>query len=210
MVSLICEWFDYQGKSQGSSFQILENWGYFLVAKILHESKEMAFWVFGLKRVAWPERLVFLVDVFQNFQVEAESEQNLPGEDALLALIDLHSHLLSESLAVVLQNGFMVTMLSREWVRCQTLPAGDMTVACLVTSSSVYIGWPSWTTSWPPLSFVLNLPFQHPLGLYELFHFLATAWLTVFDCVKISFSHPSSSGSSRGFLNQCSGCGWAP
>lgn len=80
----------------------------------MHESKEMAFWVSGLKRVAWPERLVFLVDVFQNFQVEAESEQNLPGEDALLALIDLHSHLLSESLAVVLQNGFMVTMLSRE------------------------------------------------------------------------------------------------
>lgn len=59
----------------------------------------MAFWVSGLKRVAWPKRLVFLVDVSQNSQVEAESEQNLPGEDAFLALFGLHGHLLPESLA---------------------------------------------------------------------------------------------------------------
>lgn len=64
--------------------------------------------------MAWPERLVFNVDVSQNSQLEAESEQNLPGEDALLTPIDLHGYLLPESLAAVLQNGFMVTMLGRE------------------------------------------------------------------------------------------------
>lgn len=61
-----------------------------------------------------PERLVFSVDVSQNSQVEAESEQNLPGEDALLALIDLHDCHLPDSLAAVLQSGFMVDMLGRE------------------------------------------------------------------------------------------------
>ncbi|CAO2597449.1 Taste receptor type 2 member 134 [Lemmus lemmus] len=36
-----------------------------------------------------------------------------------------------QSLAAMLQNGFMVTVLGREWVQSQAVPAGDMIVACL-------------------------------------------------------------------------------
>ena len=39
-----------------------------------------------------------------------------------------------ESLAAMLQDGFIVTVLSRELVRCQVLPAGDTIVACLAAS----------------------------------------------------------------------------
>ena len=60
-----------------------------LVALLLPESKERAS-EFGLNRVAWPERLCFPVDVPG---VEAESEQSLPGENALLAHVDIQGHL---------------------------------------------------------------------------------------------------------------------
>ena len=39
-----------------------------------------------------------------------------------------------ESLVAVLQNGFIVTVLSGEWVRNRMLPAGDTIVACLAAS----------------------------------------------------------------------------
>ena len=60
-----------------------------LVALLLPESKERAS-EFSLNRVAWPEKLCFPVDVPE---VEAESEQSLPGEDARLAYVDLQGHL---------------------------------------------------------------------------------------------------------------------
>ena len=39
-----------------------------------------------------------------------------------------------ESLAAMLQDGFIVTVLSRECVRCWALPAGDTIMACLAAS----------------------------------------------------------------------------
>ncbi|VFV46008.1 taste receptor type 2 member [Lynx pardinus] len=48
-----------------------------------------------------------------------------------------------ESLAAVLQNGFVVTVLGREWVRCRMLPASDVIVASLATSRFCLHGWPS-------------------------------------------------------------------
>uniref|UniRef100_A0A8C9JDZ9 Taste receptor type 2 n=1 Tax=Panthera tigris altaica TaxID=74533 RepID=A0A8C9JDZ9_PANTA len=75
-----------------------------------------------------------------------------------------------ESLAEMLQNGFMVTVLGREWVRCRLLPASDMIVASLAASRFCLHGI-----------------------LWSFFNTLSswlTAWLAVF-CVKTSiFSHP--------------------
>uniref|UniRef100_A0A8C4LRB4 Taste receptor type 2 n=1 Tax=Equus asinus TaxID=9793 RepID=A0A8C4LRB4_EQUAS len=39
-----------------------------------------------------------------------------------------------ETLATMLQNGFIVAVLGREWVRCCTLPSGDIMVSCLAAS----------------------------------------------------------------------------
>lgn len=40
-----------------------------------------------------------------------------------------------ELLAAMLQNGFIVTVLIREWVQCQTLLAGDMIAAASLAAS---------------------------------------------------------------------------
>ncbi|XP_003475356.3 taste receptor type 2 member 143-like [Cavia porcellus] len=96
------------------------------------------------------------------------------------------------SLAAVLQNGFMVTFLGREWLRCGTLPAGDMMVACLVTSRLCLHG----------ISILNNLVnffgFCYRTRYLDIFWdfvntltFWLTAWLSVFYCLKIStFAHP--------------------
>ncbi|XP_039328561.2 taste receptor type 2 member 62-like [Saimiri boliviensis] len=97
-----------------------------------------------------------------------------------------------ESLAAMLQNGFLVTMLGREWVRCRTLPASDMIVAGLTASRFCLHG----------LAMVNNLlaslDFWHAFTclniFWDLFNALTswfTALLAAFYCVKISsFSHP--------------------
>lgn len=48
-----------------------------------------------------------------------------------------------ESLAAMLQNGFVVTVLGREWVRCRMLPVSDVIVASLAASRFCLHGWPS-------------------------------------------------------------------
>uniref|UniRef100_A0A8C2UPL2 Taste receptor type 2 n=1 Tax=Chinchilla lanigera TaxID=34839 RepID=A0A8C2UPL2_CHILA len=96
------------------------------------------------------------------------------------------------SLAAVLQNGLMVTLLGREWLRCGTLPAGDMIVACLVTSRLCLHGISILN------NFVNFFDFCYKaktLGiLWDFINTLTlwlTAWLSVFYCAKIStFSHP--------------------
>ena len=59
-----------------------------------------------------------------------------------------------ESLAPMLENGFIVTMLSGEWAPSQTLPTGDMIVACLAASRFCLHEMALLDTSWPPLAFV--------------------------------------------------------
>ncbi|XP_025874147.1 taste receptor type 2 member 143 [Vulpes vulpes] len=97
-----------------------------------------------------------------------------------------------ESLAAMLQNGFMVTVLGREWVRRRTLPAGDMIVASLAASRFCLHG----------VAILNNLliffGFYFVRDYYNtLWHFVntltlwLTAWLAVFYCVKVAvFSHP--------------------
>ncbi|XP_031229238.1 taste receptor type 2 member 134 [Mastomys coucha] len=97
-----------------------------------------------------------------------------------------------QSLAALLQNGFMATVLGREWVRSQGLPAGDMIMACLAASRFCLHG----------ISIVNNfLTFAMLFTLKNYFfilwdfintvNFWFTTWLAIFYCVKISsFSHP--------------------
>lgn len=97
-----------------------------------------------------------------------------------------------ESLAAMLQNGFMVTVLGREWVRGQTLPAGDMIVTCLAASRFCLHGTSILS------NFLASFKFCYHVGYISiLWNFLntlsvwLTAWLAIFYCVKISsFSHP--------------------
>ncbi|XP_021011550.1 taste receptor type 2 member 134 [Mus caroli] len=97
-----------------------------------------------------------------------------------------------QSLAALLQNGFMVTVLSREWVRSQGLPAGDMIMACLAASRFCLHG----------IAFLNNFLASAMLWTIKNYfsilwdfintvNFWFTAWLSIFYCVKISsFSHP--------------------
>uniref|UniRef100_A0A7N5JMK1 Taste receptor type 2 n=1 Tax=Ailuropoda melanoleuca TaxID=9646 RepID=A0A7N5JMK1_AILME len=92
----------------------------------------------------------------------------MPSSPALIFMVIFFL----ESLAAMLQNGFVVTVLGMEWVRRRMLPAGDMIVASLAASRFCLHGVTPWNfintlTSW------------------------LTAWLAIFYCVKIAlFSHP--------------------
>ncbi|XP_006887316.1 PREDICTED: taste receptor type 2 member 134-like [Elephantulus edwardii] len=98
-----------------------------------------------------------------------------------------------ESLAAILQNGFMVAVLGHGWLRGRVMPAGDMIVTCL---AACRLGLHS--------TAVMN----NLLVIFQLYHreyffgilwdfsntltFWLTAWLSSFYCVKIaSFSHPT-------------------
>uniref|UniRef100_A0A8D2B9X4 Taste receptor type 2 n=1 Tax=Sciurus vulgaris TaxID=55149 RepID=A0A8D2B9X4_SCIVU len=96
-----------------------------------------------------------------------------------------------ESLAAMLQNGFVVTVLGREWVRCQGLPASDMIVTCLAASRFCLHGIGILN------NFLAFFEFCYQVNYVAFFwNFLnnftvwLTAWLAIFYCVKISsFSH---------------------
>ncbi|XP_005326762.2 taste receptor type 2 member 41 [Ictidomys tridecemlineatus] len=97
-----------------------------------------------------------------------------------------------ESLAAMLQNGFVITVLGREWVRCQALSAGDMIVTSLAVSRFCLHGMGILN------NFLASFKFCYHIGYLNIFwNFLnslsvwLTSWLAVFYCVKISsFSHP--------------------
>ncbi|XP_062050811.1 taste receptor type 2 member 143-like [Lepus europaeus] len=97
-----------------------------------------------------------------------------------------------ESLVSVLQNGFMVVTLGREWVRCRALPTGEMIVACLAASRLCLhmVGTLN--------NFLATFGFSHACLFFSIFWdffnfltFWLTAGLALLYCVKISsFSHP--------------------
>lgn len=85
-----------------------------LAAKLLHESQERAFWISDLKRVAWPERLFFPVNVSHHSGIEAESEQNLLEKMPFSPMVVFKATVFLESWAAVCPNGFLVAVLRRE------------------------------------------------------------------------------------------------
>ncbi|KAL0618312.1 Taste receptor type 2 member 62 [Plecturocebus cupreus] len=97
-----------------------------------------------------------------------------------------------ESLAAMLQNGFLVTVLGREWVRCRTLPASDMIVVCLAASRFCLHGLAMANNLLVSLGFWCTVVYLNIF--WDLFNALTswfTALLAAFYCVKISsFSHP--------------------
>ncbi|KAM6167069.1 taste receptor type 2 member 143-like [Erethizon dorsatum] len=96
------------------------------------------------------------------------------------------------SLAAMLQNGFMVILLGRERLRCGTLPAGDMIVACLATSRLCLHGISILSNFANSFAFCYKANYLGILwDFVNTLTFWLTAWLSVFYCVKIStFSHP--------------------
>ncbi|XP_017750754.1 PREDICTED: taste receptor type 2 member 62 [Rhinopithecus bieti] len=98
-----------------------------------------------------------------------------------------------ESLAAMVQNGFLVTVLGREWVRCRTLSTSDMIVACLAASRFCLHGVAMANNFLASLDFWRTAPYVNTF--WDLFNALTlwfTALLAAFYCVKISsFSHPT-------------------
>ncbi|XP_058391106.1 taste receptor type 2 member 143-like [Diceros bicornis minor] len=96
-----------------------------------------------------------------------------------------------ESFTAMLQNVFMVAVLGRKWVRCHTLPAGDMIVACLASSRFCLHGMALLNNLLVSINFSsIVYYFNIPWEFINILTYWLTAWLAVFYCVKISsFSH---------------------
>ncbi|XP_034352741.1 taste receptor type 2 member 134-like [Arvicanthis niloticus] len=97
-----------------------------------------------------------------------------------------------QSLAALLQNGFMATVLGRKWLRSQRLPEGDMIVACLAASRfclhgvAILNNFLAFAMLW-----TLKIYFYVLWDFINTVNFWFTTWLAIFYCVKISsFSHP--------------------
>ncbi|XP_072506389.1 taste receptor type 2 member 134-like [Notamacropus eugenii] len=99
---------------------------------------------------------------------------------------------LLESMASIIANGFILMVLGREWVRCWSLPPGDMILLSLGISR-FFLQWAT----------VLSNFYSYFLSTYRKVYILIfwhftnmttfwfTTWLAVFYCVKISsFTHP--------------------
>nr|ALG92631.1 taste receptor type 2 member 20 [Nannospalax galili]ALG92637.1 taste receptor type 2 member 20 [Nannospalax galili]ALG92639.1 taste receptor type 2 member 20 [Nannospalax galili]ALG92643.1 taste receptor type 2 member 20 [Nannospalax galili]ALG92649.1 taste receptor type 2 member 20 [Nannospalax galili] len=97
-----------------------------------------------------------------------------------------------ESLVAMLKNGFIVTVLGREWKKSRALPSGDMIVACLAASRFCLHGLA--TLNDFLISFLFCYRNNHFGILWDFINtvtFWLTTWLAIFYCVKISsFSHP--------------------
>lgn len=96
------------------------------------------------------------------------------------------------SLASMLQNGFIIIVLGREWMRNRALPAADMIVASLASSRFCLHGISTLANLLGSFGFCYQ---ANILGVFWDFTntliLWLTAWLAVFYCVKISsFSHP--------------------
>ncbi|XP_005083156.1 taste receptor type 2 member 143-like [Mesocricetus auratus] len=96
------------------------------------------------------------------------------------------------SLASMLQNGFLIIVLGREWVQNGVLSAADMIVASLASSRFCLHGLAILNNLLASFGFCYHAnllgilwDFTNTLILWQ------TAWLAIFYCVKISsFSHP--------------------
>lgn len=180
-VSLSWEGFACPGKSRESSFQILEDrqgwgWGWggggvcWLLRFCLNPrraSESIVSTECGLSREA--------VDVPRHPGGEAESEQSLPGEGALLTHVDLHGHLFPG----------VAGCHAAEWLHSYCVDQGVGTMpdtACRRHDCGGLPGRLPVLTAWdgPPEQprgllwfWFQNLLFQHPLGLHQLSHFLA-------------------------------------
>lgn len=97
-----------------------------------------------------------------------------------------------ESFFAMLQNGFMVTVLGREWARSRSLPTGDMIVTCLAASRFCLHGMSILNNLLTSFDFYpQNNSFNIVWDFTNTLTFWLTACLALFYCVKISsFSHP--------------------
>ncbi|XP_028632206.1 taste receptor type 2 member 143 [Grammomys surdaster] len=96
------------------------------------------------------------------------------------------------SLASMLQNGFMMIVLGREWMRNRALLAADMIVASLASSRFCLHGVTILTNLLASFDFCYQ---ANLVGIFWDFTNTLVFWLTallgIFYCVKISsFSHP--------------------
>ncbi|XP_020853648.1 taste receptor type 2 member 134-like [Phascolarctos cinereus] len=99
---------------------------------------------------------------------------------------------LLESMAAILGNGFIITVLGREWVRCWTLSPGDMILASLGISR-FFLHWAAVVGNFYRYfsSGDNSLYFDIFWNFTNVTTFWFTTWLAVFYCVKISFfTHP--------------------
>ncbi|XP_020853758.1 taste receptor type 2 member 134-like [Phascolarctos cinereus] len=110
---------------------------------------------------------------------------------SLLILFFMIFFLLESTVAIV-ENGFIIVVLSREWMRCSTLPHGDMILASL-SISRFFLQWAAVLNDF----FTYFSPSDGSLYLDIFWNFTntttfwLTTWLAVFYCVKISsFTHP--------------------
>ncbi|XP_036614885.1 taste receptor type 2 member 134-like [Trichosurus vulpecula] len=99
---------------------------------------------------------------------------------------------LLESMAGIIENGFIIIVLAREWVRCWTLPPGDMILVSLGISR-FFLQWATVLSNFYRYFF----PNNRRLYMIMFWNFTSvttfwfTTWLAVFYCVKISFfTHP--------------------
>ncbi|KAM4874072.1 taste receptor type 2 member 143-like [Thomomys bottae] len=97
-----------------------------------------------------------------------------------------------ESLAAMLQNGILATVLCREWVQSSTLVVADRIIACLAFSRFFLHGTAMMSNFLALFGFCKQANF---IGI--LWDFINTSilwlttWLAIFYCVKISsYSHP--------------------
>ncbi|XP_072506385.1 taste receptor type 2 member 134-like [Notamacropus eugenii] len=99
---------------------------------------------------------------------------------------------LLESMAAIIQNGFIITVLGTKWVQCWTLPPGDMILLSLGISR-FFLQWAAVLSNF--ISYFSPVNRSPYLGIFWSFTnvttFCFTTCLAVFYCVKISsFTHP--------------------
>nr|XP_004661123.2 taste receptor type 2 member 143-like [Jaculus jaculus] len=96
------------------------------------------------------------------------------------------------SLAAMLQNGFVVVVLGREWTQSRALPAVEMIMVCLTSSRFCLHGIALLNNFLAALGFCYQANFVGILwDFMNTLLFWLTAWLATFYCVKTSiFSHP--------------------
>ncbi|NP_001034941.1 bitter taste receptor Modo-T2R62 precursor [Monodelphis domestica] len=99
---------------------------------------------------------------------------------------------LLESVIAIVENSFIFMILGREWMRCRTLPPGDIILASLGISR-FFLQWMSIFSNFFTYFFPLKLSVY--FGTFWTFSNMTTFWFTtclgVFYCVKISaFTHP--------------------
>ncbi|XP_036614798.1 taste receptor type 2 member 134-like [Trichosurus vulpecula] len=99
---------------------------------------------------------------------------------------------LLESMAGIIENGFIIIVLGREWVQYWSLPPGDMILASLGISR-FFLQWTAVLSNFYTYFFSINGTIYTSIfwNFTNATTFWFTTWLAVFYCVKISsFTHP--------------------